>query len=249
MSVGIRHKNSNEILLTVAAFSLENANLREAFLQGADLQGANLQRANLRGANLRGANLQGANLQFTNLQYANLHLVSLQGAFLRNTDLQGANLQKANLRNTDLQYADLQKANLRNTILQNANLSNAILQGVNLSGATGLLDASEWITKNLEQTPEGIICFKCIGGTDFPWPEYWPEPVPGAVLTETVNPCRTDACASGVNVATETWCRNNYPDSDLWECLIHWIDLINAVVPYNTDGKFRAAKVTLLERI
>ena len=63
----IKHKITNEVLLTIEGDSLQEANLRGADLRGAnlrwaDLQEANLQEANLRGANLRGANLQGANL-------------------------------------------------------------------------------------------------------------------------------------------------------------------------------------------
>ena len=78
----IKHKITNEVLLTI-----EGDSLREANLQGANLQGANLQWADLQGAKLQGANLQGANLQGADLQWADL-----QGA-----DLQWANLQGANL--------------------------------------------------------------------------------------------------------------------------------------------------------
>ena len=63
----IKHKLTNEVLLTTRGDSLQGANLREANLQGANLQGANLQ-----GANLREANLQGANLQWADLRWANL---------------------------------------------------------------------------------------------------------------------------------------------------------------------------------
>ena len=48
----IKHKLTNEVLLTIEGDSL----------QYADLQGANLQYANLQGANLKEANLRGANL-------------------------------------------------------------------------------------------------------------------------------------------------------------------------------------------
>ena len=63
----IKHKLTNEVLLTIVGDNLQGANL-----QGANLKEANLQYANLQGANLRGANLKEANLQGANLQYANL---------------------------------------------------------------------------------------------------------------------------------------------------------------------------------
>ena len=83
----IKHKLTNEVLLTIVGDNLRWANLQEA-----NLQGANLQEANLRWANLQEANLQGANLQEANLRWANL---------------QEANLQEANLRGANLQYANL----------------------------------------------------------------------------------------------------------------------------------------------
>ena len=63
----IKHKLTNEVLLTIVGDNLQGANL-----QGANLKEANLQYANLQGANLRGTNLKGANLRGANLQYANL---------------------------------------------------------------------------------------------------------------------------------------------------------------------------------
>ena len=73
----IKHKLTNEVLLTI-----EGANLREA-----NLQGANLQWADLREANLRGANLQWANLREANLREANLREANLREADLREADL------------------------------------------------------------------------------------------------------------------------------------------------------------------
>jgi len=72
------------------------------------------------------------------------------------------------------------------------------------------------------------------------------------VLTESVNPTRTDVCGSGVNVATLDWIKREWDDpfaSPIWKCRIRWIDLADAVVPYNTDGKFRAARVELIETV
>ena len=83
----IKHKSTNEVLLTIEGDSL----------QGADLQGADLQWANLQGADLKGADLQGADLKGADLQGADLRWVNLKDA-----NLQGANLQWANLQGADL---------------------------------------------------------------------------------------------------------------------------------------------------
>ena len=68
----IKHKLTNEVLLTIEGDSLQNANLREANLREANLQGADLQGADLKGANLQGANLQEADLRGANLRWADL---------------------------------------------------------------------------------------------------------------------------------------------------------------------------------
>ena len=73
----IKHKSTNEVLLTIEGDSLQEADLRWANLQGANLQEANLQGADLLLANLRWANLQGANLQEANLRGANLRGANL----------------------------------------------------------------------------------------------------------------------------------------------------------------------------
>ena len=78
----IKHKLTNEVLLTIEGDSLQNADLRWADLRWADLQGADLRWADLRLADLQGADLRGADLQ---------------GADLRGADLRGADLRAADL--------------------------------------------------------------------------------------------------------------------------------------------------------
>ena len=78
----IKHKITNEVLLTIEDDSLQGANLQGANLQGADLQGADLQGADLQEADLQEADLQGANLREADLQGADLRWANLQGADL-----------------------------------------------------------------------------------------------------------------------------------------------------------------------
>ncbi|MCK9600534.1 MAG: pentapeptide repeat-containing protein, partial [Sphaerochaeta sp.] len=144
-------------------------------------------------------------------------------------------LSRANLSRADLTDADLTRANLTD-----ANLSRA-----NLSRAKGLLDPSEYLAEKFEATDEGILCYKSFESNYAPPPDWNIEP--HAVITEICNPCRTTACASGVNVATLEWAQRNNRCREIWKCLIRWIDLAGVVVPYNTDGKIRASRVELIE--
>ena len=79
----IKHKLTNEVLLTIVGDNLQGANLQGANLKEANLQYANLQGANLRGTNLKGANLRGANLKEANLQGANLQYANLPAEVIR----------------------------------------------------------------------------------------------------------------------------------------------------------------------
>jgi hypothetical protein len=116
-----------------------------------------------------------------------------------------------------------------------------------LSGAR--LPTTEILDK-LERTDVGFIVYKWFGETSYSTPESW-EVEPESVIKETVNPCRTDPCGSGVNVGTLDWVQNNTLGytGEIWKCLIRyeWVDSL--VIPYSSDGKFRCGKLELIGEI
>jgi hypothetical protein len=131
--------------------------------------------------------------------------------------------------------------------LSDANLSGADLSDANLSGAKALLNAADFLSK-FEQDELGLIVYKAIGNTTYPVPDQW-KIEPGSFITENPNPTRTQSCGCGVNFATKEWCLNEHGSQPLWRCRIRWIDLADVIVPFNTDGKARCAKLELLEII
>jgi uncharacterized protein YjbI with pentapeptide repeats len=219
----------------------------------ANLSGANLSKADLRWADLSGANLSGADLHWADLSGADLHWANLSGADLRGADLRGAHLSGAILIGADLlgahlRGADLHWANLSGADLSGANLRGADLSEANLSGTTGLLNPQEWIEANFKYGPEGLTVFKAIGNTSFPPNPAWII-AENSVISEEVNYCRTNDCGCGVNFGTLEFCRQNYPNSQIWECVIEPQWLCMVVVPYNTDGKARCGKMRLLKKL
>jgi len=162
-------------------------------------------------------------------------------------NLRGANLQEADLRWADLRDADLRNADLRNADLRNADLRRANLSEADLSGVMGLAVSCDYLSK-LERINEGYIVYKRIGNTSFKIKNSWVIE-PGSVLEETVNPTRTQLCGCGVNFGTLEWCKKTYTESDLWKCLLRFEDLADTIVPYNTDGKARCARLTLIEKV
>jgi len=102
--IQIKHSYTGNIIKSVNAISLVNANLQDANLQHADLQYVDLQYVDLQYADLLRADLQYANLQHADLQYANLQHADLQYAKLQGANLRGADLQGANLQCTDIRW-------------------------------------------------------------------------------------------------------------------------------------------------
>src|SRR3990170_8604586 len=221
----------------------EIENLSGANLSGADLRDADLSGADLRDADLSGANLSGADLSGADLRGANLSGADLSGADLRDADLSGANLSGADLRGAYLSGANLSGADLSGAYLRGANLS-----GANLSDAKGLLNSADWLGEHFDSDADGLIVFKAIGNTDYDAPTYW-RIEPGAVLEEIVNPDRYTPCACGVSFGTLDFIRANYARSDHWHCRVRWLDLADVIVPYNTDGKARCARLELIEKL
>ena len=130
--------------------------------------------------------------------------------------------------------------------LRGADLRGADLRGANLSGAKGLLSAAEWLTKTFESDSDGLIVYKAFGYFADP-PDHW-EIELGSVLTETPNPDRCATCGSGINFAPIAWIKGHI-SRDIWRCRLAWIDLADVVVPFNTDGKARCARLTLIEQL
>ena len=136
----------------------------------------------------------------------------------------------------DLTRADLTDANLRDANLRSADLTNS----------KGLKTAKEFLSQ-FERTEKGVYVFKTFGAYNDP-PNYW-KIEPGSFIEEVVNPDRCTECGSGVNFATLDWIKDDSPANQLpvWKCLIHWEDMADVVVPYNTDGKARCARLQLIE--
>jgi uncharacterized protein YjbI with pentapeptide repeats len=225
---------------------LSHANLSGAYLRRASLEGALLFRTDAGHASLQRANLREANLRNARLRYANLAVATLDGAELDRAELHSARLDGASLVGASLRMADLRDARLQDANLEGAQFEGASLAAVDLSGARGLLDPAQYLRDHFQRTVQGYLVYKQIGLSYSP-PARWAI-AEGAVLTEVVQPDRTDSCACGVNVATWQWLRDNGNCREpVWRCLLAWEDLPGVVVPYNTNGKIRCGRVTLLE--
>ena len=139
-------------------------------------------------------------------------------------------------------------ADLRNADLSSANLRTANLSCANLSGVKNLTNNSVDFFKDFEKTAKGYIVYKAIGNTVYTKCDDWVIKK-NSIITEVVNPCKTNSCGCGVNFGTKKWIRDNLstPDS-IWECLLAFEDMCDLVIPYDYNGKARCGKLKLLKQ-
>lgn len=229
-----------EVLKKHAEWLDDNTKGERADFTGADFTWANFTGADLTNADFTNAKLNGAD--FTN---ANLINADFTNANFTDADLTWANFTGANFTGADLTDAELTWANFTGADFTGADLTNANFTNANLSEATGLLSPIEFLEANFKKTAKGYIVYKCFGKHFVPNPNWTIEA--NAVLTETVNPCRTNDCGCGINVATLNEVKGCYLNGPIWKCLIEWKWLAGVVAPYNTCGKIRCEKIRLLE--
>ena len=164
-----------------------------------------------------------------------IKIKNILSANLRYADLSSANLSSANL-----SYADLSSADL-----SSANLSSADLRYADLSLVKNLLNKTKEFMNNFKFNKKGLIVYKGIGKTSYSINPNW-KIAQGEYLEEVVNFNKTNDCGCGVNFGTLEYIKSNYPKSTIWECLIEFKDLVEVVVPYNTDGKARCSRLKLI---
>ena len=210
------------------------------------LNGEGGSHADLSHADLSNANLSYAYLSYADLSNADLSHADLSNAYLSHANLSNADLSHADLSNADLSGANLIGANLSDAYLSGADLSNADLSNADLSGANGLLSSVNFMEAHFERTSDGYIVYKCFNGM-YTAPENW-KLEPGSIISEAVNPNRTDNCGCGINVAPLDWVKENF-NKQIWKLLIKWEWLPGVIVPYNTDGKIRCERAMILGKV
>ena len=161
------------------------------------------------------------------------------------TTLVNANLSYANLRNADLRNVNLTGANLVNADLRNVNLTGANLRSANLSNAIGLQDNQQATLQKFEFTKSGCLIGYKTFNSSHTSPETWDIKV-GQVITENVNPNPTDDCGCGINIATLEWVKKHYSGT-IYKLRVSPKDLMQGCVPYNSDGKIRVSRATIIE--
>ena len=115
--IEIKHRYTNEVILTVdsdalVGVDLSNRDLRGCDLSNSDLRDSNLSGSNLSGSDLRGSNLSGSNLINSNLSRSNLYNSNLSNCELSNCNLSGSNLSNCDLSRSNLRFTNLSRSDL-----------------------------------------------------------------------------------------------------------------------------------------
>jgi len=215
---------------------LTDAVLTGAVLTRAVLTDAVLTDAVLTDAVLTGAVLTRAVLTRANFTRANFTRADFTDAVLRDADFTGAVLTGAVLTDADFTGA----------VLTRANFTDAVLRGADFSGSKGLLTSKKFLSQ-FKKDKSGIYVYKTFGAYKTP-PATWIIEK-DSIIEETVNPDRCTECGSGINFATLDWIKNDSKakKKNIWLCKILWEDTADVIVPYNTDGKARCARLQLVK--
>ena len=215
---------------------LTDAVLTDAVLTDAVLTGAVLTRAVLTRANFTRANFTRADFTDAVLRDADFTGAVLTGAVLTDADFTGAVLTRANFTDAVLTDADF----------TDANFTDAVLRGADFSGSKGLLTSKKFLSQ-FKKDKSGIYVYKTFGAYKTP-PATWIIEK-DSIIEETVNPDRCTECGSGINFATLDWIKNDSKakKKNIWLCKILWEDTADVIVPYNTDGKARCARLQLVK--
>jgi hypothetical protein len=152
------------------------------------------------------------------------------------------------LLNADLSSADLRSADLSYANLSYADLSSADLSYANLSESKGIKNMAEWFYDNFKMNKKGFVVYKAIGNTHYELNKKWIIKK-GEYLEEVVNPSVNCDCGCGVNFGTLKYVKKEFTNSNIWECLIEFKDLVEVVVPWDTDGKARCRRLKLIKKL
>lgn len=218
---------------------LYKAKMMDTFLVGAVFRGSNLTEAVLCGAVMY-EDFAGLKTDFTG---ARMKRANLTDADMTDAIFEDTGLSEANLTNAILENADLTNANLKAAIMTGSCLINATMKNTNLSRAIGLPSPSDYMAEHFGKAEEGYIVYKSFDDY-YDVPDYW-EINEGSIITEAVNPNRTEPCGCGINVGTSNWV-TKHSDGRIYKLLIRWEWLTDVVVPLNTDGKIRCGKAMIL---
>jgi len=154
-------------------------------------------------------------------------------ADLRGANLRGADLRGANLRGADLSDANLSRANLRGANLRGANLRDTILEGINWLAYIGIVPNKLGVAyayKITNADGEGIYR----GGINY---------TKAKQFSTDVDPDVNTHCSRGINLATFSWCLNEFTDKSRRLFMLKF-NVKDAVCPIGSDGKFRVSKCT-----
>ena len=158
--------------------------------------------------------------------------------------------ERANLRRANLQGADLQEADLREADLRGADLRRANLQGANLQGANNIPPNSRSSLNILRAQKGKITAYKYLDKSMLsPYKKHVYE------IGETYETDKYDAdervlCGEGHNVTTLEWClRDTGCNLDKIYIEVEFMASDIVAIPYNSDGKFRVRKLTVVRKL
>jgi hypothetical protein len=157
----------------------------------------------------------------------------MRDANMRGANMQGADMRGADMRDANMQRADMQGADMRDANMQGANMQGTILDGINWLAYIGIVpnkSGTAYAYKVTTANGTGIA----YSGIDYLNNDKFEEAVDTDVYTH---------CSHGINLATFSWCLNNFTEPS-YRLFMFEFNVKDAVCPVASDGKFRVSKCT-----
>jgi hypothetical protein len=172
-------------------------------------------------------------------------------------DLDDSNWDESEILFNVFENSTLKNATMTNLRFIRSGLRRVSLIGTNFSGSSGFLDPIEYIDANFCEDASGLIVYKIFGDYHKPNPKWIIKE--DSIITDIVNPDRTDYHGCGIHVGSEKWLANYIRTNtdpkhgrgvkDIWECYIRREWFPGIVVPYETDGEIRTSRLQLYKKL
>lgn len=260
----------------LSGLTFNNCNLDKCLFTNTEFNKVEFVECDINDTNFSQSDLKYTRFNFCNMEYSRFDSCKLLLCKFVNNKMGGCTFKKSkpntvSFYKVDLDNSDWGESEILFNVFENSTLKNATMTnlrfirsglrrvsliGTNFSGSSGFLDSIEYIDANFGEDASGLIVYKI-----FDIYQHNPKWIvkEDSVITEIVNPDRTDYYGCGIHVGSEKWLANYIRTNtdpkhccgvkDIWQCYIRREWLSGVIVPYETDGEIRTSRLQLYKKL
>ncbi len=255
---GLTFKNCNLRHCLFTATELDKVEFIDCDLSDSRFWIAKITNLNISSCNLDNSSFMESRIQFSRFQSTSMIMTNFEKSKMKDVVFNTVNLTDSKWNESELTsilftHSILKRARLKQVKFVKPLFRDVNLSETNFSGSTGLLDPISYIYENFEENDFGIIVYKVFGLHHDPNPAWIIKE--DSIIIENVNPDRTCNYTCGINVGSKKWLSssNDYINmngqKDIWKCFIRNEWFPGIVVPYESYGQIRTARLQLYKKL